>query len=182
MRKQPRNHHLAAALRVLRARSKKSLKELQAEVGVSPQIMSRWENAVAPIPEDRLPLYLNAIGMSEADLEQEINISANEVIIHPFPRNETPSDPRGSLESYEVKDESMSPWCEPGERVWFRRDQHPRRYEGCVVEMRDGTTLVRRYERERDGYYFFHRINPESTEQVLHSEVKGIHRITARGD
>jgi phage repressor protein C with HTH and peptisase S24 domain len=76
----------------------------------------------------------------------------------------------------------MSPWAEPGEKVFFQRGRQPKRLEGCVIEMKDGSVQVRLYERERDGFLYFRRINPESTEQVLHSQIRGLHRIILRGD
>ena len=170
-------------MKLLRQRAGKSLVELQADVGVSAQAMSRWENAAAAWPEERVALYLRAVGASEADLDREI-----------YSVSETPAQGRfqrvppwwqgfpSDLESHVAADESMAPWCEPGEKVFFQRGRPPRRFEGCVVELKAGPVQVRLYERERDGFLYFRRVNPESTEQVLHSQVAGLHRIFLRGD
>jgi transcriptional regulator with XRE-family HTH domain len=73
MRRQTaKNPAFAAAMKLLRQRSGKSLAELQTDVGVSAQAMSRWENATAAWPEDRVALYLRAVGASEADLDREL--------------------------------------------------------------------------------------------------------------
>ena len=173
----------AAAKKLLRQRAGKSLAELQADVGVSAQAMSRWENAAAAWPEERVALYLRAVGASEADLDRELYSVSEDPFAARFQRTTAwwqgfPTE----LESHIVSDESMAPWCEPGEKVFFQRGRPPKRLEGCFIEMRDGTRQVRLYERERDGFLYFRRVNPESTEQVLHSQVAGLHRIVLRGD
>jgi transcriptional regulator with XRE-family HTH domain len=184
MRRQTaRDPAFAAAMKLLRQRSGKSLAELQADVGVSAQAMSRWENAAAAWPEDRVALYLRAVGASEADLDRELYSVSEDPLPARFLRETTwwqafPQD----LENHILPDESMSPWGEPGEKVFFQRGRQPKRLEGCVVEMKDGDVQVRLYERERDGFFYFKRINPESTEQVLHSQIRGLHRIILRGD
>jgi len=173
----------ASAMKILRQRSGRSLVDLQAEVGVSAQAMSRWENAAASWPEERIASYLQAVGASEADLDREIYTVSEEPLSPRFSRMAAwwQGFPE-QLESHAVADESMSPWCEPGERVWFQRGLHPKRLQGCVIELKDGATMVRLYERERDGFLYFRRVNPDSTEQVLHSQVHALHRVILRGD
>ncbi len=173
----------ASAMKLLRQRAGKSLVELQADVGVSAQAMSRWENAAAAWPEDRVASYLRAVGASEADLDRELYSVSEDPFAGRFQRTSSwwqgfPAE----LESHIVSDESMAPWCEPGEKVFFQRGRQPKRLEGCVIEMKDGARQVRLYERERDGFLYFRRVNPESTEQVLHSQVLALHRIVLRGD
>jgi transcriptional regulator with XRE-family HTH domain len=173
----------ASAMKLLRQRAGKSLVELQADVGVSAQAMSRWENAAAAWPEERVALYLRAVGASEADLDRELYSVSEDPFAARFQRTSSwwqgfPAE----LESHIVSDESMAPWCEPGEKVFFQRGRQPQRLEGCVVEMQDGGVQVRLYERERDGFLYFKRVNPESTEQVLYSQVLALHRILLRGD
>lgn len=172
----------AAAMKMLRRRGNKTLKELEDVVGVSSQAMSRWENASALFPPERVPLYLRGVGATEADLEREMgeisevgndfNFGGSRAWWAAYPKD---------LQGVHASDESMSPWCEPGETLWVERDRHPRRNEGCLVEFADGSTAIRLYIRERDGFYFFQRINPESVEQVLHSKVAALHRVALRG-
>ncbi|MFT4075017.1 MAG: helix-turn-helix transcriptional regulator [Asticcacaulis sp.] len=173
----------AAAMKLLRQRAGKSLAELQADVGVSAQAMSRWENAAVAWPDDRIGAYLRAVGASEADLDRELYTVSETAPFSRFSRESAwwQAFPQ-ELESHIVADESMAPWCEPGEKVFFQRGRPPKRMEGCLVELKSGERLVRLYERERDGFLYFRRINPESTEQVLHSQVQAIHRILLRGD
>ncbi|CAL4868984.1 hypothetical protein MMA231_03274 [Asticcacaulis sp. MM231] len=184
MRRHPsKDPAFASAMKLLRQRSGKSLVELQQDVGVSAQAISRWENAAASWPDERVALYLEAVGASEADLDREMYRVSEDGFSAKFPRH-TPWN-QGlpeNLESHVISDESMSPWCEPGEKVFFQRGRQPRRLEGCLIELKDGGVLVRLYERERDGFLYFKRINPESTEQMLHSTVRGLHRIFLRGD
>jgi hypothetical protein len=169
----------AAAMKMLRLRSGKALKELEPDVGVSQQAMNRWENATAVWPAERIGLYLQAIGKTRADLDEELDrvskADADNVIPLPGRMNMT------AEEVYDVSDESMAPWAEPGERIWVQRGVHPKRLEGCYIELKDGRRLIRLYERGADGYYFFRRINPDITERFGHDEVAAIHRIKYRG-
>ena len=162
-------------MKILRMKAGKSIKEIESDVGVSRQAISRWENATANFPEERIPLYLKALGKTQADVDREMAMLSEEA--EPFQHS-----PLAGLESFDVTDESMSPWCEPGEVVLFQRGRHPRRMEGCLVEMKDGSVIIRQYLRERDGYVFLLRVNPESTEQYLHSTIAAIHKIAFRGN
>lgn len=182
MRRFPIDQRMANALRVLRLRAQRPLKSISPHVGVSPQVMSRWETGTAPVPEDRLPLFLEALGASSDDLHAEMELASVQGLAHDPVRIAAAPDPMSGLEFVEVRDESMSPWAEPGERVWFRRGQHPKRYEGCVAEMMDGRQIIRKYERGEGGHIFLLRLNPHETERYMYSEVKAIHRIAQRGD
>lgn len=169
---------LAAAMRRLRLLSGKAMKELVGALNVTQQAVSRWENAQVNFPPDKIPVYLDAIGATQADLERMYS-----GLTEGGAEFKGPSAAQGleGLETFEVTDESMSPWCEPGENVYFQRGKHPKRMEGVLVEFRDGRRLVRLWGRERDGHIFLHRVNPESTEQYLHSDITGFHRIAFRG-
>ena len=167
---------LSAALRMLRLRSGKSLAEVAPGVGVSQQSLSRWENAAAGVPEDKLALYLKAIDFTSDDLEREINmVSEGGPLLPPWWQG----FPSG-LEAYVVADESMSPWCEPGETVLFERGRHPRRLEGCIVELAGGK-MVRLYERGNDDMVVLRRINPGVSETYAAADILGLHRIALRG-
>lgn len=179
MKRATQDPHLAQAMKILRMKAGKSLKEIEPSVGVTRQAVSRWENESASFPEDKVPLYLRAIGKTQADLDKEILGLSEDGPSYTGPGAYSDF---AALLKQQVIDESMSPWVEPGEWVWYQQGLHPRRSEGCVVELVDGTLLVRLYLREKDGYVFLQRINPESVEQYLHSDVKAIHKVKVRGN
>ncbi|WP_189486081.1 helix-turn-helix domain-containing protein [Asticcacaulis endophyticus] len=178
----PKDSTFAAAMKSLRMRSGKTLSEIAPDVGVSAQAMSRWENATASFPSERVIPFLKAIGATEADVEKEIaHLTDPSSILAPAREGKWWHEFPDDLEKHVVGDEVMSPWVEPGESVWVHRDRHPRRMEGCLIEFKDGTTKIRLYERGKDGFYFFKRLDTDMSEQVLHSDVAGIHRIAFRG-
>lgn len=178
-RRRAQDPNLSSALRMLRMRSGKSLAEVAPGVGVSQQSLSRWENAAASVPDDKLALYLKAIDFTEDDLEREITMVSED-----GPARLPPwwAGLPGQLEVHVAGDESMAPWCEPGEKVFFERGRHPKRLEGCVVEMRDGTRLIRLYERSGDAAIVVRRVNPDVPETYAVSAIAGLHRIALRGD
>jgi transcriptional regulator with XRE-family HTH domain len=182
-RRTPPDFRLAQAMKMLRYRKGLSLKEIEPDVGVSRQAINRWENGTAKFPEDRLPLYLKAVGATQDDLARELQM-LDEIeedgrdIVLPQP---AVADPLAGLEKLEIIDESMSPWAEPGEAVLYQRNRHPLRFQGCVLELKGKAPIVRLYEREKDGFVFVRTLNPDATEQYPYSEVTGRHRVIYRG-
>ena len=176
-RRRTQDPNLSHALRMLRLRSGKSLAEVAPGVGVSQQSLSRWETAGASVPDDKLALYLKAVDSTPDDLERELTMVSED-----GPRLAPWWDALPArLETYIAADESMSPWCEPGEKVLFERDRHPRRLEGCLVELADGQRLIRLYERGGDGVITLRRINPAVSEAFAVGDILGLHRIALRG-
>ncbi len=168
---------IGPALRRLRRLSGKPIKQIEGLLGVTQQAISRWETAQVNFPPEKVKPYLDAIGATDADLERML-VGVSEPPSLPA----SPTLVSNGLEAIEVTDESMSPWCEPGEWVVFQRARHPKRMEGCVVEFRSGKRLVRLFGRERDGQVFVQRVNPEATEEFSQSDIVGIYRIASRGD
>lgn len=179
-RRRVQNPHLSAALRMLRLRSGKSLAEVAPGVGVSQQSLSRWENATASVPDDKLVLYLKTIDFTADDLEREIGMVSEDGPPAPLPPWWQGLPAR--LEVFIAGDEAMTPWCEPGEKVFFERGRHPKRIEGCVVELTGGARLIRLYERSHDGAVFVRRLNPDMVERYGEDDIEGLHRIALRGD
>lgn len=177
-RRRAQDPHLSSALRMLRLRSGKSLAEVAPDVGVSQQSLSRWENATASVPDDKIGLYLKAIDFTPDDLMREINmVSEDGPSAAPwweaFPAR---------LEVHIAGDESMSPWCEPGEKVFIERGRHPKRLEGCLVELAGGASLIRLYERSGEDTLVVRRVQPPASETYAQADIIGLHRIVLRGD
>ncbi len=176
-RRRSQDPHLSQALRMLRLRSGKSLAEVAPGVGVSQQSLSRWETAGASVPDDKLALYLRAIDSTPDDLERELNMVSEDGPRQP----QTWEALTAGLEAYAVSDETMAPWCEPGERVFAERGRHPKRLEGCVAELADGRRLIRLYERGDDDVVVLRRVNPSVSETYATGDILALHRIVWRG-
>jgi phage repressor protein C with HTH and peptisase S24 domain len=88
-----------------------------------------------------------------------------------------------NADACEVQGDSMSPWAEPGEVVIFDRDRHPKRGSGCVVELHNGQTFVKHYEKSDGSTLWLKELFPE--ERLLTfpmRDVKGIYAVRLRGD
>lgn len=78
---------------------------------------------------------------------------------------------------------SMYPYAEPGGFVTYNPRQPARRGHGCVIEMKDGVKLVKRYEHHDAETLTVTELWPE--EKVLRiplEEVAGVYAIGLRGD
>lgn len=77
---------------------------------------------------------------------------------------------------------SMVPYAEPGEVVTFNRQDLARRGEGCVIEMKDGSKLVKLFQRYDDGQLVVTELWPVEKELTFPLEdVAGVYRIGFRG-
>ncbi len=88
-----------------------------------------------------------------------------------------------STGALEVAGDSMSPWAEPGEVVFFDRDRYTKRGSGCVIETHTGEYYLKLYERSDGSTIFARELNPEP--RVISfalKEVKGVYGVRLRGD
>lgn len=79
-----------------------------------------------------------------------------------------------------VAGESMEPRLYSGEQVIVNPGVPPLRDGDCVVEMRDGSALVKQYRGQRDGVVFLNQHNPPREIRVDASKVKTIHAVAIR--
>ena len=78
---------------------------------------------------------------------------------------------------------SMVPYAEPGGFVTYNVRQPPRRGQGCVIEMADGSYAVKRFERMDDANLYVTELHPEERELVFPlADVAGVYAIGLRGD
>lgn len=76
---------------------------------------------------------------------------------------------------------SMIPFAEPGELVVYDLRKPPRRGTGCVVELKDGSFLVKRFERLDGGDLVVVELYPEERELTFPlADVQGIYQIVMR--
>lgn len=78
---------------------------------------------------------------------------------------------------------SMVPYAEPGGFVTYNPRQPARRGQGAVIEMKDGSYLVKRFERMDDETLYLTELYPVERELTLPlAEVAGVYAIGLRGD
>lgn len=78
---------------------------------------------------------------------------------------------------------SMFPYAEPGELVLYNVYRPAKRGQGCVIEMKDGSYAVKRFERMDDSQLFVTELYPEERELTFElASIKGVYAIGLRGD
>lgn len=78
---------------------------------------------------------------------------------------------------------SMVPYAEPGGFVTYNVRQPARRGRGCVIEMKDGSYAVKRFERMDDETLYVTELFPAERELTFPlAEVKGVYAIGGRFD
>lgn len=79
---------------------------------------------------------------------------------------------------------SMFPYAEPGGFVTYNVKVPPRRGNGCVIEMKDGSYSVKRFERYDDDGLIVSELYPVERElpPIPTADVKGVYAIGLRGD
>lgn len=78
---------------------------------------------------------------------------------------------------------SMYPYAEPGGFVTYNVKVPPRRGEGCVIEMADGSFQVKRFERYDGDALIVSEAYPEEVElaPIPADQVKGVYAVQLRG-
>jgi phage repressor protein C with HTH and peptisase S24 domain len=79
-----------------------------------------------------------------------------------------------------VSGESMAPRLLPGETVYVRRGLAPARNKDVVIELADGTAIVKTYLRARDGYVYFQQWNPEQELRLAWDQIAAMHAVILR--
>jgi transcriptional regulator with XRE-family HTH domain len=86
----------------------------------------------------------------------------------------------GELVAVRVFGSSMSPRLFAGEIVYAQRLLPPARGRDVLLEFKDGTGLVRTYERQAEGQIFCRRWTPEAEERFAATDVKALHAVIWR--
>jgi phage repressor protein C with HTH and peptisase S24 domain len=87
---------------------------------------------------------------------------------------------RGDAIAIRVMGDSMEPRLYSGELVIVGLGVPPMRNGDCVVEMRDGSAIVKQYKGQRDGAVFLAQLNPGEEVRIDASKVKAIHAVLYR--
>lgn len=121
----------------------------------------------------QIPVY----GYAAAGGEDRIALADDQVL----DRIEVPYGlVRGDAVAIRVAGDSMEPRLYSGEMVIVGLGVPPQRNGDCVVELRDGSALVKQYRGSRDGTVFLHQLNPDREVRIESSKVKALHAVVYR--
>jgi phage repressor protein C with HTH and peptisase S24 domain len=124
-------------------------------------------------PTVRVPVY----GYAAAGGDDRVALGSSEILDH----IELPSGlVRGEVIAIRVVGDSMEPRLFSGETVIVSLNVAPARYGDCVVELKNGTGIVKQYRGRRDGHVFLHQYNPEREVRLAEQEVRAIHAVQFR--
>lgn len=82
---------------------------------------------------------------------------------------------RGEAFGVRIAGESMYPRLFSGETVIAERNVSPVRNREVVVELSDGTGMVKEYRGQKDGYLFLWQYNPEEEVRIPLTRVRAMH-------
>lgn len=82
---------------------------------------------------------------------------------------------RGEAFIVRLTGESMYPRLRSGESVLVERGVPPVRNDEVLVELTDGTGIVKEYRGQKDGYLFLFQYNPEGEVRLPLTQVRNIH-------
>ena len=119
----------------------------------------------------RLPVFgYAALGGTEGS--DRIALASDQVLDHV----EVPAGlVRGEAFLVRLVGESMYPRLRSGEQVMVERGVGPVRNDDVLVELTDGTGLVKEYRGQRDGYLFLFQYNPEQEVRIPLTQVRKLH-------
>jgi phage repressor protein C with HTH and peptisase S24 domain len=86
---------------------------------------------------------------------------------------------RGDFFVIQMVGGAMEPRIRSGERKVVQRGVSPGPLQDAVIEFRDGSCVLKTYEKERDGYIFARQYNPERELRYPGAEVRAIHAVLA---
>ena len=87
---------------------------------------------------------------------------------------------RGDVIAIRIVGDSMEPRLFSGETVLVALNVSPTRNGDCVVEMKDGSAMVKQYRGSRDGVVFLHQYNPDEEVRIPQDKVRAIHAVIMR--
>jgi phage repressor protein C with HTH and peptisase S24 domain len=87
---------------------------------------------------------------------------------------------RGEAIAVRVAGESMYPRLFSGEMVIVERNVPPVRNKDAVIELKDGSALVKEYRGQKDGVVFLFQYNPEGEVRVPADQVRAMHAVKYR--
>lgn len=121
----------------------------------------------------QIPVY----GYAAAAGDDRVMIASDQVLEHvEIPAGLT----RGDAIGIRVAGDSMYPRLFSGELVIIERNVPPVRNKDAVIEMKDGSAIVKEYRGQKDGIVFLHQYNPEGEVRVPLIQVRNMHAVKYR--
>ncbi len=144
------------------------------DVEEAAQIRAFFDGSAALEPAfQQIPVF----GFAAAGGEDRISLASD----HILDRIEVPVGlVRGDVMAVRVAGDSMEPRLFSGETVIVGRGVKPSRFGDCIVEMKDGSALVKQYRGQRDGYHFLFQYNPEQELRLPSTQVRAVHAVLYR--
>lgn len=144
------------------------------EVGEAGAIRAFFAEDSPPSPAFiQIPVF----GYAAAGGEDHIAFAHDQVL----DRIEVPAGiTRGEAVAIRVAGDSMEPRLYSGEVVIVGLDVPPQRNGDCVVELKDGTAIVKQYQGRRDGFVFLRQLNPDQEVRLSQDRVKSVHAVIYR--
>jgi transcriptional regulator with XRE-family HTH domain len=187
-----RDEVIEALDRALKARGRGSKSALARELDIDPSTINKILNGERKIKVRELPLIERFMGGILADPDscplygfvaaagEVVNLTdaalTRRIPIHPAQRGYSQTG------AVEVIGESMYPRYKPREIVYFVFGLRPKRGEDAVVEMTDGSAILKEYVIEKTGYVFLREFYPEERQFSIEStKVKALHAVVGRG-
>lgn len=87
---------------------------------------------------------------------------------------------RGDAMAIRIAGDSMEPRLYSGELVIVERNVPPDRNGDCVLELTDGSAIVKQYRGQRDGFYFLRQYNPDEEVRIPVTKTRAIHAVKYR--
>ncbi len=92
--------------------------------------------------------------------------------------NPPPASPGATIGRMQLSNDDLAPWAASGVVLEFDPGRWPRRDQGCVIDLADGTRLVRLYQRA-DGDRLYVKGGPAGLEVETSLDRSGVARVAA---
>ena len=89
--------------------------------------------------------------------------------------------PVGTTRRLQLSNDDLAPWAASGVVLEYEPGRWPRRDQGCVIEMLDGTVRVRLYERADPEALFVRGLGGDE-ERIARSDTRQVSAVVARLD
>lgn len=87
--------------------------------------------------------------------------------------------PTGPTRRLPLSNDDLAPWAASGVVLEYEPGRWPRRDQGCVIEMVDGSLLVRLYDRA-DADEIVVRVGADGEERIRRADTRAVSAVTAR--
>ncbi|WGM32639.1 helix-turn-helix transcriptional regulator [Brevundimonas sp. NIBR11] len=178
---------LGEGLATLRRHAGLSQAEAGVRIGMTSQGWGLYESGKRP-GLFRPDVQRRLTGALDATPEDLALILARETYPSPAPATglesprrdfgSTPSAAPTTIERMQLSNDELAPWAASGVVLEFDPERWPRRDQGCVIDLTDGTRLVRLYQRA-DGDHLYVTGGPAGLETETRLDRAAVARVAA---